>query len=105
MIDAYSININNPYWGPDAKYYRPERFDGLSTPDLKYNLSTFGYGSRKCLGVYLGGKMVRSIVTALFNQYDINLGGQAKEGDRYETDKSSFFAKYLADVEMTPRKL
>ncbi|KAH8423493.1 uncharacterized protein LDX57_001253 [Aspergillus melleus] len=105
VIDAYSININNPYWGPDARYYCPERFDGLSPRDLKYNLSTFGYGSRKCLGVHLGGKMVRSIVTALFNQYDINLEGQAKEGDRYKTDKSSFFAKYLADVEMTPRTL
>ncbi|PYH35118.1 cytochrome P450 monooxygenase hasH [Aspergillus neoniger CBS 115656] len=105
VIDAYSININNPYWGPDTKDYRPERFEGLNPRELKYNLSTFGYGSRKCLGVHLGGKMVRSIVAALLSQYDVDLEGQAKDGDRYRTDESSFFAKYLANIQLTPRTL
>ncbi|CAI7633383.1 unnamed protein product [Penicillium glandicola] len=99
VIDAHAINIYNPYWGPDTKEYRPERFDGLNPRDLKYNLSTFGYGSRKCLGVYLGGKMVRGILTALFGQYDVDLEGQ------FKTDKTSFFALYVANIEMKPRNL
>ncbi|KAJ5202344.1 Cytochrome P450 [Penicillium cf. viridicatum] len=106
VIDAHAINIHNPYWGPETKKYRPERFDGLNVRDMKYNLSTFGYGSRKCLGVYLGGKMVRSILAALFGQYDVDLEGQTKDGDdEFKTDKTSFFALYLDNVEMTPRYL
>jgi cytochrome P450 len=106
VIDAHAINIHNPYWGPDTKEYRPERFDGLNPRDLKYNLSTFGYGSRKCLGVHLGGKMVRGILTALFGKYDVDLEGQAKDGDgQFKTDESSFFALYVANVEMKPRNL
>ncbi|KAJ5945400.1 Cytochrome P450 [Penicillium verrucosum] len=106
VIDAHAINIHNPYWGPETKEYRPERFDGLNVRDMKYNLSTFGYGSRKCLGVHLGGKMVRSILAALFGQYDVDLEGQIKDGDdEFKTDKTSFFALYLDNIEMTPRDL
>ncbi|KAJ5898549.1 Cytochrome P450 [Penicillium tannophilum] len=105
VIDAHAININNPYWGPDTKEYRPERFDGLSARELKYNLSTFGYGSRKCLGVHLGGKMVRGILAALFGQYDVDLEGQTKDGSQFKTDQSSFFALYLANIQMKPRNL
>ncbi|KAJ5181196.1 Cytochrome P450 [Penicillium cf. griseofulvum] len=106
VIDAHAINIHNPYWGPDTREYRPERFDGLNPRDLKYNLSTFGYGSRKCLGVHLAGKMVRSILTALFGQYDVDLEGQSKDGDgQFKTDKTSFSALYVANIEMKPRNL
>lgn len=105
VIDAHAININNPYWGPDTKEYRPERFDGLSARELKYNLSTFGYGSRKCLGVHLGGKMVRGILAALFGQYDVDLEGQTKDGSQFKTDQSSFFALYLANIQIKPRNL
>lgn len=73
---------------------------------MKYNLSTFGYGSRKCLGVHLGGKMVRSILAALFGRYDVDLESQTKDDDdQFKTDKTSFFATYLANMEVRPREI
>lgn len=29
IVDAFAINIRNPFWGPDNRAYRPSRFEGI----------------------------------------------------------------------------
>ncbi|GKZ36104.1 hypothetical protein AbraIFM66950_007011 [Aspergillus brasiliensis] len=48
--EAYFINIIDPYCHFNL-------FDGPHALKLKYNLSTSGHGSPKCLEVHIGGKM------------------------------------------------
>lgn len=50
--------------------------------------------------------MVRSILAALFGRYDVDLESQTKDDDdQFKTDKTSFFATYLANMEVRPREI
>ncbi|OQE39881.1 hypothetical protein PENCOP_c006G07673 [Penicillium coprophilum] len=58
------------------------------------------------LGVHLDEKVVRGIMTALFGQYDVDLEGQTKDGyGQFKTDKTSFFALYVANIGVKPTNL
>ncbi|KAG8945422.1 hypothetical protein FRC04_000797 [Tulasnella sp. 424] len=59
-INAFAINRNKSIWGPDADVYRPERWLNPETlppssklPSGIYGLSSFGLGTRLCLGYRL----------------------------------------------------
>lgn len=47
VVDSYSLNINNEYWGPDNHTYRPERFMKRNNTELRYLFWRFGFGPRQ----------------------------------------------------------
>jgi cytochrome P450 len=98
IVDAHSLNIRNPFWGKDSRSYRPERFASISTSALRYNLSSFGYGPRKCLGQHISDKLMKSYLYHLFTKYEVTLQpNQILDGD-FKYDKTSWVA--LFDVEL-----
>ncbi|KAF2992956.1 hypothetical protein E8E13_000392 [Curvularia kusanoi] len=53
IVDIYSLNQRNPFWGSDPLIYRPHRFMGLKPSQTRYNFSRFGFGPRQCMGKYM----------------------------------------------------
>ncbi|KAJ5737530.1 cytochrome P450 [Penicillium malachiteum] len=49
-VTAYSVNLNEEIWGPDAKAFNPDRWlkDAEQILDLDQYLVTFGKGPRMC---------------------------------------------------------
>lgn len=35
IVDAFAINIRNPFWGPDNRSYRPSRFAGIKQNQVR----------------------------------------------------------------------
>ncbi|KUL82974.1 hypothetical protein ZTR_10297 [Talaromyces verruculosus] len=73
VVDTIAINIDNPFWGDDSHEFRPERFKGINQIDMRYNLFTFGFGTRKCLGQYFAEAVVKLCVINLLDFYDIRV--------------------------------
>jgi hypothetical protein len=38
IVDAFAINIRNPFWGPDNRAYRPQRFAGIKQNQVRMEL-------------------------------------------------------------------
>lgn len=123
LVDVLAINVRNQFWGPDSASFDPSRFKNikqsdvcalspafakLSTTDvpiskLRYNLTVFGFGHRKCLGQYLGAHMIKAAVAHLFDQYEILVtDGRKADGD-YKIHKESWVP--MADVRVQLTKL
>ncbi|GIC87200.1 cytochrome P450 monooxygenase hasH [Aspergillus udagawae] len=104
IVDAFAINIRNPFWGPDNRAYRPSRFAGIKQNQLRYNLATFGYGPRKCLGQHIADKIIKAVVYHMFSKYKVSLQPmQAVEGD-FKVDKTSWVALYDVDLKLEARE-
>lgn len=70
---------------------------------LRYNLATFGYGPRKCLGQHIADKIIKSVVFHLFSQYRVSLQPmQAMDGE-FKVDKTSWVALYDVDLRLEER--
>ncbi|KAH7476141.1 Cytochrome P450 monooxygenase [Fusarium oxysporum f. sp. matthiolae] len=105
IVDAFAINIRNPFWGPDNRSYRPSRFAGIKQNQLRYNLSTFGYGPRKCLGQHIADKIVKAVVYHMFSKYKVSLQPmQGLEGD-FKVDKTSWVGLYDVDLKLEEREI
>ncbi|KAK2616881.1 hypothetical protein QQS21_000259 [Conoideocrella luteorostrata] len=105
IVDAFAINIRNPFWGPDNRAYRPSRFANIKQSQLRYNLATFGYGPRKCLGQHIADKIIKSVAYYMFSQYRVSLQPmQAIEG-AFKVDKTSWVAMYDVDLKLEPRDM
>ncbi|KAK7710019.1 hypothetical protein SLS57_008517 [Botryosphaeria dothidea] len=105
LIDSYAINIRNPFWGPDSRQYRPSRFASIPPQQLRYNLTTFGYGTRKCLGYKVGDKMVHALVYQLFSQYDVSVRPTMKQenDEQFKRDRGNWMALYDVELELQRR--
>ncbi|KZF25220.1 cytochrome P450 monooxygenase GliC2 [Xylona heveae TC161] len=102
IIDAYAINVRNPFWGSNSGEYQPSRFANIPVNSLRYNLSLFGYGPRKCLGQHITDKMLRTFIYFLFTKYRVSvLPNQIIDG-AFKVDKSSWVG--LFDVELSLEK-
>ncbi|EZF30492.1 Cytochrome P450 oxidoreductase [Trichophyton interdigitale] len=103
IVDAFAINIRNPFWGPDNRSYRPSRFATIKQSQLRYNLATYGYGPRKCLGQHIADKIIKSVVYHLFSRYQISLEPmQALDGE-FKVDKTSWVGLYDVNLKLKPR--
>ncbi|KAF1973005.1 putative cytochrome P450 monooxygenase GliC-like protein [Bimuria novae-zelandiae CBS 107.79] len=89
LLDVLAINVRNPYWGADSHLFRPSRFIGLKPSELRYNVHSFGIGSRKCMGQYVATHIVKALVLHLFSVYEVRL---ADEG-AVKVDKSAWTPK------------
>ena len=72
---------------------------------LRYNLHSFGIGSRKCMGQYVATHIVKALVVHLFKEYEVVISkeGQGGEG-RYAIDKSSWTPKAGVCLRLTRRQ-
>ncbi|KAF4986632.1 hypothetical protein FGRMN_10746 [Fusarium graminum] len=105
IVDAFAINIRNPFWGPDNKSYRPSRFASIKQNQLRYNLSTFGYGPRKCLGQHIANNIVKAVVCHMFSKYKLSLQPvKGLEGD-FKVDKTSWVGLYDVDLKLEEREI
>lgn len=72
---------------------------------LRYNLSTFGYGPRKCLGQHIADKIVKAVVYHMFSKYKVSLQPmQGLEGD-FKVDKTSWVGLYDVDLKLEEREI
>ncbi|EOD44122.1 putative cytochrome p450 monooxygenase 2 protein [Neofusicoccum parvum UCRNP2] len=104
LVDSTAINVRNPFWGPDRTEYRPSRFASIPPQQRRYNLATFGYGQRKCLGYHVGDKMVHALVYQLFSQYDVSVRPNMKRDDYFKTDRSNWVGLFDVELEMKKRE-
>ncbi|RYP16123.1 hypothetical protein DL765_005324 [Monosporascus sp. GIB2] len=86
LVDVLAINVRNPFWGPNSESFEPSRLKNIKTSELRYNLHSFGIGSRKCMG-----------------QYDVRLLEAGEAGPSNETDKNSWTSKANALLQLTKR--
>ncbi|KAH8888277.1 putative cytochrome P450 monooxygenase [Thozetella sp. PMI_491] len=73
VVDTHALNINNPYWGPDGRAYRPARFLERRPAEMRYQFWRFGFGPRQCLGKFLVEFMIRELLAQLVEGHRLSL--------------------------------
>ncbi|KAB8229041.1 hypothetical protein ETB97_008732 [Aspergillus alliaceus] len=73
VVDTWGLNVRDEYWAPDNNTYRPERFLGSSTTDLRYHFWRFGFGPRQCIGRYTADIVIRAILLHLIRHYELQM--------------------------------
>ena len=82
IIDSYSLNQRNTYWGHDTSQFRPERFLDRKPTEARYNFWRFGFGPRQCLGKYVADLIIRSLLVELVQNFDLGLEAKEEEWKR-----------------------
>ncbi|KAK3373150.1 cytochrome P450 monooxygenase GliC2 [Lasiosphaeria ovina] len=105
LVDVLAINVRNPFWGANSESFEPSRLKNIKPSELRYNLHSFGIGSRKCMGQYVAGHIVKALVVHLFGEFEVQvLDGRRQGGDGYDVDKSSWTPKAGASLRLTKRE-
>ncbi|KAE8449712.1 hypothetical protein EG329_007487 [Mollisiaceae sp. DMI_Dod_QoI] len=91
-INAWVAHRNTSVFGPDAEYWRPERWlefeeQGRGAEVEKYSLG-FGMGSRTCIGKNISLLEISKLIPQLVRKFDFELVGCAGEGEGQEELKS-----------------
>ncbi|KAJ5710642.1 hypothetical protein N7488_004798 [Penicillium malachiteum] len=73
VVDSYSLNIRNGFWGSDATEYRPNRFQTVNSTDARYNFWRFGFGPRQCMGRYVADIIIRALILELIDKWELHL--------------------------------
>ncbi|MCJ1286803.1 hypothetical protein MMC26_006149 [Xylographa opegraphella] len=105
LLDVLAINVRNPFWGANSETFYPSRLKDIKPSDLRYNLHSFGIGSRKCMGQYVATHIVKALVLHLFKEYEVVVSKERKGGDdSYDVDKSSWTPKAGVCLRLTRRQ-
>lgn len=79
-MSAYTMHLDEEFWGPDAKIFNPDRWLGESSKGLDAYLTTFSKGARSCIGQNLAQTEVLVVLYMLFRNFDVELAPEsAKE--------------------------
>ncbi|KAJ5879745.1 Cytochrome P450 E-class group I [Penicillium solitum] len=97
VVDTLAINYNPQFWGTNRTQFDPRRLEKVSSTDLRYNLFTFGFGSRKCLGKHFAEAMVKTFVAELLSRYEIRIAKTAAD-DSNKVRKVTWVP--LSDIEI-----
>ncbi|MCJ1446796.1 MAG: hypothetical protein MMC23_007303 [Stictis urceolatum] len=81
IVDTIAINIRNAFWGHDSNRFNPTRFASIKLSELRYNLFTFGFGVRKCLGQHDAELLIKSFMFEMLQQYDLSLTSSGMDLD------------------------
>ncbi|KAF3388836.1 Cytochrome P450 monooxygenase roqR, partial [Penicillium rolfsii] len=100
VVDTLSINYNPEFWGDDCDEFNPRRLEKLSPIDLRYNLFSFGFGSRKCLGQHFAEAMMKSVACQLLAQYGLGLPIEGKTPHLNSAHRNDTWVP-ISDVEIT----
>lgn len=82
IVDAYSLNQRNPFWGTDAMDFRPSRFQQVKDTEARYNFWRFGFGPRQCLGKYVADLIMKVLLTQLLAGYELSMPEKQGEWER-----------------------
>ncbi|KAM3539334.1 hypothetical protein ARSEF1564_007754 [Beauveria bassiana] len=82
VVDTLAVNYNRSFWGDKAEIFYPKRFRSIRQTDLRYNLFTFGFGTRKCLGSHLAELMMKLFIVHLLNRYSLRMPPGAQSGGK-----------------------
>ena len=103
VVDAFAINIRNPFWGKDSQSFRPRRFEKVTPSQLRYNLFAFGFGTRKCLGQHDAERAVKALVYQLVDRFELRVRSGKREGGDYKVEERNWVP--LADVTLDLKPL
>ena len=114
VVDAYALNIRDPFWGEDGARFRPERWEGMSNKTgqaTRYQMWRFGFGPRVCMGQHIAEKMMRVALVLLVGEYEFKLSespsrrkGDKGEGGDMETSPESWITTPNVLVECQSRE-
>ncbi|CAD6584966.1 MAG: hypothetical protein ASARMPREDX12_001803 [Alectoria sarmentosa] len=82
VVDAYALNVRNPYWGDNSTEYRPKRFLERGPTETRYHYWRFGFGPRTCMGKYVADLILKIILAHLIENYRLSLVGNGNDWDR-----------------------
>ncbi|KAJ5107500.1 hypothetical protein N7456_004175 [Penicillium angulare] len=89
VVDSYSLNIRNDFWGAYAREYRPSRFHELNSTDARYNFWRFGFGPRQCMGKYVADLIIRSLLVHFLMKWELHLPKEMV-GKKWGRDKETW---------------
>lgn len=89
VVDTYSLNIQNEFWGPDAQEYRPSRFQEVNSIEARYNFWRFGFGPRQCMGRYVADLAIRALLVELVVKWELHLPKELV-GKKWGRDKKTW---------------
>ncbi|TFB01505.1 Cytochrome P450 monooxygenase roqR [Trichoderma ghanense] len=75
IVDAYAINVDNPYW-EKATEFNPRRHLDQKDQARRYNMWRFGFGPRQCLGKNVADIILRVIVAEMVRCYQMDIVGE-----------------------------
>ncbi|KAK0739370.1 cytochrome P450 [Apiosordaria backusii] len=104
VVSALCVNYNKEFWGKDSEEFRPSRFQSVKPLDLRYNLFSFGFGTRKCLGQHFGEVMMKLFVIYLLERYELSLTPAAR-ADLNKVGRDNWVPIPEAEVVFTERKV
>ncbi|KAI9148985.1 Benzoate 4-monooxygenase [Paramyrothecium foliicola] len=77
-VPTYTIHHDKEIWGPDAREYRPERWENL-TPRQKNAFLPFSYGPRACVGRNVAEMEMKLIAATWARRYAVELRQEKME--------------------------
>ncbi|KAK4176247.1 cytochrome P450 [Triangularia setosa] len=104
VVSALCVNYNKAFWGHGTEEFRPSRFQSVKPLDLRYNLFSFGFGTRKCLGQHFGEVMMKLFVIHLLERYELSLTPAAR-ADLNKVGRDNWVPIPEAEVVFTERKV
>ncbi|KAL2869635.1 cytochrome P450 monooxygenase gliC [Aspergillus lucknowensis] len=106
VVDAYALNIEHEFWGPDRHEYRPGRFLGLKGADLRYHMWRFGFGPRQCLGKYVADLILRVFLVHLVRNWRLGFeDGQGADSEEWRRDLDTWITHPAIKLTCTPREV
>ncbi|KAH7029778.1 cytochrome P450 [Microdochium trichocladiopsis] len=72
-ISAYTMHMDTDFWGPDARYFNPNRWLADDAKRLDEYSCAFGKGARMCLGMNLVPFEMTIVLATLFRNFTLEL--------------------------------
>lgn len=104
IVDAYALNIEHEFWGPDRYEYRPRRFLEVKGADLRYHLWRFGFGPRQCLGKYVADLILHVFLAHLVRGWTLGLEDSlGADPEQWRRDRVTWITHPSIKLTCTPR--
>ncbi|KZF23923.1 cytochrome P450 [Xylona heveae TC161] len=103
VVDTLKINHNEAFWGKDSHMFNPSRLQHVKPAELRYNLFTFGFGTRKCLGQHFADSMMKAFLFHLVSQYKISQSSSALAEKVADDSKTSWTP--ISDVKIDLQRI
>ncbi|KAI1194822.1 cytochrome P450 monooxygenase GliC2 [Nemania serpens] len=105
LLDIHAINVRNPFWGANSEDFDPSRLKHIKPSDLRYNLHSFGIGSRRCIGQYVASHIAKALLLHLHLEYEVVMLDSKQKGDgAHGVDKTSWTPKENATLHLTKKR-
>ncbi|KAG6039050.1 hypothetical protein E4U19_007548 [Claviceps sp. Clav32 group G5] len=104
VVNTLAINYNAAFWGDKAEVFSPNRFHSINRLALRYNLFTFGMGTRKCLGSHFAEMMMKYFAMHLLNRFSLHIPVEKGRSEAQTEDTSMSTWVPISDKEVALQK-